>query len=78
VTKLLDRYNIEYQEINVADNHQPDNMKLALTIHTGYSKFPNIYFGEDHIGGLDDLQGLLIQNENESVLEVLRKVGVHK
>ena len=53
-------------------------MKLALTIHTGYSKFPNIYFGEDHIGGLDDLQGLLIQNENESVLEVLRKVGVYK
>ena len=34
-----------------------DETKLGLTIHSGYSSFPNIYFGEEHIGGLDDLKG---------------------
>ena len=23
---------------------------------TGYESFPNIYFGKEHMGGLDDLQ----------------------
>ena len=30
---------------------------LALQLHTGYEQFPNIYFGETHVGGLDDLKG---------------------
>ena len=34
-----------------------DELKLGLTIHTGYTSFPNIYFGEEHVGGLDDLKG---------------------
>lgn len=25
-------------------------------MHTGFSSFPNIYFGNEHVGGLDDLQ----------------------
>ena len=39
-------------------NPWSDEIKLGLTIHTGYSAFPNIYFGEEHVGGLDDLKGL--------------------
>ena len=74
VVKVLNKYNIKYKTINVEQN-DPDNMKLALTIHTGYSKFPNIYFGEDHIGGLDDLQGILIQNEDS---ESLQSIGISK
>ena len=50
-------------------------MKLALTIHTGYSKFPNIYFGEDHVGGLDDLHGLLMTND--SIGEAIVKHPLH-
>lgn len=28
--------------------------KLALSMDTGYSLFPNIYFGKEHVGGYDD------------------------
>jgi hypothetical protein len=29
-------------------------------MHTGYANFPNIYFGEEHLGGLDDLKAYLM------------------
>jgi len=29
-------------------------------MHTGYESFPNIYFGEEHVGGLDDLKAYLM------------------
>ena len=29
-------------------------------MHTGYENFPNIYFGEEHLGGLDDLKAYLM------------------
>jgi hypothetical protein len=29
-------------------------------MHTGYETFPNIYFGEEHVGGLDDLKAYLM------------------
>lgn len=28
-------------------------------MHTGYGSFPNIYFGEEHVGGFDDLKAYL-------------------
>ena len=28
-------------------------------MHTGYTNFPNIYYGEEHIGGHDDIKVLL-------------------
>ena len=28
-------------------------------MHTGYTSFPNIYYGEEHIGGHDDIKVLL-------------------
>ena len=30
----------------------------AMHLHSGYSNFPNIYFGKRHIGGYDDLLNL--------------------
>ena len=33
--------------------------KIALQLHTGYEQFPNIYFGHQHVGGLDDLKGYM-------------------
>jgi glutaredoxin len=56
VKYILDKYNIKYEEINVQDTPWSDSIKLALSMHTGYQSFPNIYFGHEHIGGLDDLQ----------------------
>jgi hypothetical protein len=29
-------------------------------MHTGYENFPNIYFGEEHMGGFDDLKAFLM------------------
>jgi hypothetical protein len=29
-------------------------------MHTGYEYIPNIYFGEEHMGGLDDLKAFLM------------------
>jgi hypothetical protein len=34
-------------------------MSYYLMMHTGYSSFPNIYFGEEHVGGFDDLKAYL-------------------
>lgn len=47
-------------------------------MHTGYAQYPNIYFGEEHIGGIDDLKAYLsdpsvaerIIGENGIVLSV--------
>ena len=30
--------------------------KLVFSFDTGYSLFPNIYFGEEHIGGYNDFK----------------------
>ena len=52
---ILEKYNIDYKEIDVNDSLWTDSIKLGLSIHTGYNNFPNIYFGEEHVGGLNDL-----------------------
>lgn len=36
----------------------------ALALDTGYTSLPNIYFGKQHIGGVDDLKSHL-QNPNQ-------------
>ena len=74
--KLLTKNNIEFQE-NIVDQDKK-LMNYALLMHTGYSQFPNIYFGEEHIGGIDDLKAYLadplvaerIIGENGIVLSV--------
>ena len=53
-------------------------MSYALLMHTGYANYPNIYFGEEHVGGIDDLKAYLsdpqvtnrIIGENGIVLSV--------
>lgn len=55
---LLKKNNIEYEEIDFKklNSYQSYATSLALSLHTGYSSFPNIYFGNEHIGGIDDLK----------------------
>ena len=68
--------NIEYQE-NIISPSQ-NVISYALMMHTGYANFPNIYFGEEHVGGIDDLKAYLsdpsvanrIIGENGIVLSV--------
>ena len=48
--------NIEYEEISIKamNDKMASFTKLALSMDTGYSLFPNIYFGKEHVGGYDD------------------------
>jgi len=57
IKQILDENCLEYEEHNVADLSPPaqNQVRLALTMHTGYAQFPNVYFGEEHVGGYDDL-----------------------
>jgi glutaredoxin len=74
--KLLMKNNIEFQE-NVVGTDQ-NVISYSLLMHTGYSSYPNIYFGEEHVGGIDDLKAYLsdtsvanrIIGENGIVLSV--------
>lgn len=43
-------------------------VRMALNLETGYTQFPNIYFGNEHIGGRDDLVGYL---HSQNVFEKL-------
>ena len=51
---MLQRHGIIFEEEQVNDETQ-----MSLVMHTGYSSFPNIYYGEEHIGGHDDVKVLL-------------------
>mgnify|MGYP000844834178 FL=1 len=58
---LLSHYQISYDEIQI--DKMPQKMRGlirgALAMDTGYKSYPNIYFGKEHIGGLDDLKSHL-------------------
>ena len=55
IKQMLIEKNIEFEEISKIDLMT----KISLELHTGYVNLPNIYFGQDHIGGIDDLTGHL-------------------
>lgn len=56
VKKILDKHLIPYKEINIKKHPWEECIAIGLHMHTGYTSFPNIYFGNEHVGGLDDLQ----------------------
>ena len=58
VKKILRENNIDFQEISIKKMNEKmaSFTKLALQMDTGYSLFPNIYFGKEHIGGYDDFK----------------------
>ena len=37
-------------------------------MHTGYSQYPSIYVGEEHIGGIDDLRSHLLDDKSRERL----------
>ena len=34
-------------------------VNYCLLMHTGFGNFPNIFFGQEHIGGYDDLKAYM-------------------
>ena len=59
VRKILKDQNIVFEEVNINESRWSDNLKLGLSMITGYNSFPSIFFGKEHIGGIDDLQSTL-------------------
>ncbi len=68
--KLLDGKNISYQEINInVDKHKKDEM---VNLAKGKTSVPQIFVGELHIGGFDELYMLERENKLESILKGAR------
>ena len=68
--KLLKKLNLSFEEVLVDNNLTIKNQMIKLS--DGRTTVPQIFFGENHIGGYDDLKrcydegklNLLLKNEN--------------
>ena len=63
--RLLDNKGVSYQEINV--DKQPD-MREKMMRETKRRTVPQIYIGDRHVGGFDELYALERKNELDSLL----------
>ena len=64
--RLLDRKGAAYTEINV--DSKPE-LRQELMHRTRRRTIPQIFIGERHIGGFDDLQALDMQKELDPLLQ---------
>lgn len=63
--RLLDRKKVPYEEIDVAGD---DEARIALAERTGRRTVPQIFIGEEHVGGSDDLHELEQQGKLDAML----------
>ncbi len=63
---LLTKKNIDFHEINVEN---PIVRQKMVERANGRRTVPQIFFGDIHIGGFDDLSELALNNEIEPLLE---------
>ena len=64
--RLLDRKKVPYEEIDVAGD---DEERLKLMQRTGRRTVPQIFIGEKHVGGSDDLHALEARGELDPLLQ---------
>ena len=50
--RLLERYGLAYQEVDVSGD---DDARLELARRSGRKTVPQIWYGDEHVGGYDDL-----------------------
>jgi len=68
--KLLKKLNLNFEEIMVDNDPKKKNQMIKLS--KGRTTVPQVFFGENHIGGYDDLKrfynegklSLFLKNEN--------------
>ena len=74
--KLLMNNNIYFKEINMKENPIFTNKQIyqALFMHSGYRSLPNIYFGREHVGGIDDLRAHFLHTS--SFKRILNSNGI--
>jgi len=64
--RLLERKGVSYEEIDVAGD---DEARIALAERTGLRTVPQIFIGEEHVGGSDDLHALEAQGKLDGMLQ---------
>ena len=64
--RLLERKGVAYEEIDVAGD---DEARIALSERTGLRTVPQIFIGEEHVGGSDDLHALEQQGRLDALLQ---------
>ena len=64
--KLLSKKNVPYEEIDVSSN---DEARMKLAEETGMRTVPQIYIGDQHVGGSDELQALDEKGELDGMLQ---------
>jgi len=63
--RLLDNKGVSYQEIDVDGD---DEARIRLAEQTGRRTVPQIFIGEHHVGGSDDLHALEAQGKLDALL----------
>jgi len=63
---LLDRKGVPYQEIDVTED---DAAREKLVETTGMRTVPQIFIGETHVGGFDDLDALERKGQLDPLLQ---------
>ncbi len=63
--RLLEKKGVPYQEIDVAGD---DEARLRLAEETGLRTVPQIFIGDHHVGGSDDLHELEAQGKLDALL----------
>tara|TARA_B100000029_G_scaffold400187_1_gene399048 strand:- start:323 stop:580 length:258 start_codon:yes stop_codon:yes gene_type:complete len=65
--KILEKKNISFNEIDISSN--PDQMEIMLKRSNGAKTVPQIFIGEKHVGGYDELKALENKGELDTLLE---------
>jgi len=64
--RLLERKGVPYEEIDVAND---DQARIDLAERTGRRTVPQIFIGEEHVGGSDDLHALEQEGKLDGMLQ---------
>ena len=64
--KLLNEKNIDFDEINIHEEHNKIDEMIKLT--GGRKSVPQIFYGTLHIGGCDDLYSMNSNGELDKIL----------
>jgi glutaredoxin 3 len=65
---LLKNKNVSFEEINLGE--QPDKMNEMLQKSGGRRTVPQIFIGETHVGGSDELHALEKEGKLNSLLNI--------
>jgi len=64
--KLLEKKNISFNEIDISSN--PDQVEIMLKRSNGARTVPQIFIGDHHVGGYDELRDLENKNQLDKLL----------